>query len=640
MNLLSPASLAWLGLLAPLVALYVLRRRREARVVGSTLLWDRAVRDMRAERPWQRLVPYLSLLLQALAIVFAALALARPSGVGEVPSGARIAVVVDASASMATREIGAGRTRMDLARDAVAALADALPSGGTLTLIEAASEPAVLLAPSGDVAEIRRAIGQLRVRGAESSLERAVAVAAERVRDAPTGSRIVVLTDAASDGELALAASVPVEVQRVGMDASNDAIVAVDVRPRPSEGAPDRAEIFVRVVRYASSPATRWVTASIEGRGVVASRRVELSPREPASVLMLAELPPDDDGRAALVRIELSGREPGAGAASAAGEDALSLDDLVVAPSPGARRLPVFLVGDPPRSVRRVLLADRDVELFQTTLSALAARSADTDETELDGVFVYAGASPDIAPGGDALVVAPTGERALGVALGPAVSQPRVVSWEDDDVRLRFVSFAGVHVVSMRPIVGGEARALVQTDQGTLVASLTHPGGEATLLGFDPDQSDLPDQPGFVILVRNILERARTRRAEGGIRAGRIGEPLRVPAPDGMVVEVRCPDGSTARGLSRGGVAIVEVPAVPGVFEASVGRRHLFALRNLLSPSESDPSPRARFVTGAGGVEVEVDEAATPREAWAWLAAALLLVLTLEAAWATRRGAT
>jgi hypothetical protein len=72
MSLLSPLSLAWLGLLAPLIGLYILRRRREARVVGSTLLWDRAVRDMRAERPWQRLIPYLSLILQALAILLAA----------------------------------------------------------------------------------------------------------------------------------------------------------------------------------------------------------------------------------------------------------------------------------------------------------------------------------------------------------------------------------------------------------------------------------------------------------------------------------------------------------------------------------------------------------------------------------------
>jgi hypothetical protein len=355
---------------------------------------------------------------------------------------------------------------------------------------------------------------------------------------------------------------------------------------------------------------------------------------------MLADLPPDAEGRAAIVRIELSEGDPAADAVTASGEDALALDDAVVAPSPGARRLPVFLVGSAPASVRRVLLADRDVELFQTTLGALRERAADPERPDLDGVLVFAGETPDAPPDGDAVVVAPTGARAFAVAIGEEVRQPRIVSWEQDDPRLRFVSFRDVHVAAMRPIAGAEARTLVQTDRGALVSSLEHPGGEVTLLGFDPDRSDLPDQPGFVIFFRNLLERARQRRAEGGIRAGRIGEPLRVPAPDGTTVEVRCPDGSTARGLSRGGIAIVEVPALPGVFEATVGRRHLFALRNLLSPSESDPNPRARFVTREGGAAVQVEQGAAPREAWAWLAGALLVVLLLEAVWASRKGAT
>src|SRR6478736_5819992 len=95
--LLSPISLAWLGLLVPLVLLYVLKRRRETRIVGSTLLWELAMRDMRAERPWQRLVPHLSLLLQALVLILGAIALARPAGAGQVPTGARVAVVVDTS---------------------------------------------------------------------------------------------------------------------------------------------------------------------------------------------------------------------------------------------------------------------------------------------------------------------------------------------------------------------------------------------------------------------------------------------------------------------------------------------------------------------------------------------------------------
>ncbi|MEM1417453.1 MAG: BatA domain-containing protein, partial [Myxococcota bacterium] len=92
---LEPWALLWLLLLVPLIVLYVLKRRRRERVVGSTLLWEEALRDLRAERPFRRLLPRVALLLQALAIVALAFALARPTGGDAMPRGSVLAVVVD-----------------------------------------------------------------------------------------------------------------------------------------------------------------------------------------------------------------------------------------------------------------------------------------------------------------------------------------------------------------------------------------------------------------------------------------------------------------------------------------------------------------------------------------------------------------
>src|SRR5689334_23937306 len=114
MGLIAPAQLAWLGLLAPLIVLYILRRRRQLRQIGSTLLWELALRDMRAEKPWKKLIPQVSLFLQIAALVLGALALARPAGAGRVPAGSRLAVVIDTSASMAAKSARDARTtRLD-----------------------------------------------------------------------------------------------------------------------------------------------------------------------------------------------------------------------------------------------------------------------------------------------------------------------------------------------------------------------------------------------------------------------------------------------------------------------------------------------------------------------------------------------
>ena len=633
MELLAPSALWWLGLLGPLALLYVLKRKREVRTVGSTWLWELARRDLRAERPWKRLVPHLSLVLQALVLVLGAVALARPVGGVRVPEGARLAVVIDTSASMAAREPD-GSSRLELARRTALALARSLPPGGSMMLVDARAEPVVLAPPTADPAALERALDALAVRGESAGLEAAVAVASERLRDGPSGSRIVVLTDGAEDAEIVLPASPPVEIRAVGTDRPNAGLVACDVRARPTPEAPDRADVFARVAAY-GQPAELWVLASVEGRGLVASRRVRVEPGSAQSVVMGADLPPDASGRGAVVRVELARAEEGTGQGTG---DALALDDVAVAPSPGARRLPVFLVGQAPRSLERALLADRNVELFATSLEGLADRAADPSSGELDGLLVYAGRAPPVISG-DALVVAPTEDSVLGVRLGPEASRPRIVSWDEADPRLRFVSLAEVHLTAARPFASAALRPLVTADAGVVAGVLERPDGEATILSFDPDRSDWPRGAGFVVFVRNLLERARARRAAGGIPPGALGEPLRVPAADGETVRATAPDGSTRSAVGHGGVALVEVPALPGSYAVEVGRRHLWALRSLGSPAQSDLSSRARFVERESGATVTGTTAREPLEAWPWLAALLLLALAAEVAWATRKGA-
>ena len=102
--------LALLGLLfvPAVIAMYLLKLRRDEAVVPSTLLWTRLVADVEANAPWQRLRRSLLLLLQLLLVIALALLAARPFL--ERPAGlARdIVLVMDTSASMARDRRRAG----------------------------------------------------------------------------------------------------------------------------------------------------------------------------------------------------------------------------------------------------------------------------------------------------------------------------------------------------------------------------------------------------------------------------------------------------------------------------------------------------------------------------------------------------
>src|SRR5919206_925988 len=105
----TPLALLGLVFLPLVVAMYLLKLRRDEAVVPSTLLWTRLVADVEANAPWQKLRRSLLLLLQLLLVIALALLAARPFL--ERPAGLAgdIVLVVDASASMAATDVAPHR---------------------------------------------------------------------------------------------------------------------------------------------------------------------------------------------------------------------------------------------------------------------------------------------------------------------------------------------------------------------------------------------------------------------------------------------------------------------------------------------------------------------------------------------------
>ena len=96
----------------------MLRLRRRDVPVGSTFLWQQLVRDVEANAPWQRLRFSWLLLVQLLIAALVVLAAARPFTAQTSDLAANVVLIVDTSASMATRTDD--EDRMALARERAA----------------------------------------------------------------------------------------------------------------------------------------------------------------------------------------------------------------------------------------------------------------------------------------------------------------------------------------------------------------------------------------------------------------------------------------------------------------------------------------------------------------------------------------
>jgi len=124
MTFLTPglAGLAAAVAVPTLIILYFLKLRRRDVEVSTTLLWRKAIQDLQANAPFQRLRRNILLLLQLLVLACVLFALAQPRIRGTQPVGTRHIILIDRSASMSALDgedgapVGRERTRLEQAK--------------------------------------------------------------------------------------------------------------------------------------------------------------------------------------------------------------------------------------------------------------------------------------------------------------------------------------------------------------------------------------------------------------------------------------------------------------------------------------------------------------------------------------------
>jgi hypothetical protein len=626
----NPEGLWLLGLLAPLVALYILKVRRQRVTVASTWLWQAAARDMLAKRPWQRLRARLLLLIEALAIIALALGLARPSLSGARLDSEHLALVVDASASMLT-EVG-GESRFAAAQAAAARVLSALPPGADVLLVEAGSEPRVVGPADRDLARVRTRLQALKALGVEGHLERAVALASEQLGQRAGSRRIVVISDEGGLSAPLPATRVPLSVVKVGTAVDNAGIVRIDVarsEDKSRAGAADRVEVFAEVASFAKLPRDVFITLKQRNSPtVLASRKLRLEPRQKLPVVLGFEAAPSDAGTGLVV--ELSPH------------DALSIDDSAFGRVPPSRKL--LTITSPAHQspwFERALLADPDLELLGVPLAELG-----TSGIGDDALVVVTGACPAELPGGDYVILNPPAGACRDAVVGKALDAPVVTSWDRTDPRLRFITLDGVAIAKAHAIDPPSAQSLlVKGREGALIVDVSAAGRTGTLVGFDVGESNWPLRASFVLFVRNLAEIARAHRQSHVVGPARTGAPLRLRVPASLSqVTLTEPRGTETQLEARSGIAIIPQPDEPGFYLVSYSGPHpgvALSVVNLTSPSESDLRPAT-----ADSAAANQDLARSPQPVtespgdWGFLAAALaLLAIVLEVLWLTREPA-
>ncbi|MCC6735576.1 MAG: VWA domain-containing protein [Bauldia sp.] len=216
----------WLFVLAAAAVVLLLHARRRRSVgVPSIQIW-RLIENTAARRPNIRRPPLgLPLVLQLLALLLAAFALAQPR-IGAPPDD-HVVFLLDASGSMRTTDVGP--TRFEAAKTRLAAMVDTLGEAGSsrISVIVAASEPFFAVARQAGPSGIRPLIDDLAPAGGIADWTAAARLVPAVAREGET-MRVVALTDdGAALGALAAALpGVPADTVPFGSPVGNRTLTA------------------------------------------------------------------------------------------------------------------------------------------------------------------------------------------------------------------------------------------------------------------------------------------------------------------------------------------------------------------------------------------------------------------------------
>ncbi|SCG82459.1 hypothetical protein DW1_0851 [Proteiniborus sp. DW1] len=143
MSFYSPLFFLFFIGLIPIIIMYLLKKQHTDIIISSNYLWEKALKDVEANRPWQRLRKNLLLILQLLIFSLIVLSLAKPYIFSSNTSSGNTIIVLDTSMSM--QGSSGETTRFDIAKKEIEKIVDNLKPDTSITIIAMDMSPNILI---------------------------------------------------------------------------------------------------------------------------------------------------------------------------------------------------------------------------------------------------------------------------------------------------------------------------------------------------------------------------------------------------------------------------------------------------------------------------------------------------------------
>ena len=572
MNFLSPLAFALVAILPIIIVMYLLKLRRPEHIVSSIYLWQRIVRDVEANAPWQRLRKNMLLWLQLLFLLFLIFALARPVTVVEGSNSQNSILIFDISASMSATDIDPdGPNRLTRAKDQARLLISNLPQKNRITIIAAGNETQVLISSSQDKRLLLQALDDLLPETGGSDMTSALELASAIARH-QDGTDILIYSDGNIDLPDRLALYGDIHYNPIGISDNNQAISLISLEPGTKN---DFLTAFIQVINYSDEPVQRRLLLRTDGN-LVDVQDINLAPHDQVN-LINDRIP--------------SGSE--VLEASLEGSDDLRLDDTVWTVHQTSGNHNVALISQGNRFLETALNSLPGVNT--TVINHNSVKDYALEEASVVIYDAYTPTIPDLPPTNQ-FFISPLSDSKIFSVTG-RIENPMPILVSDNDPLTKYLDFSHVNIYDSQKIPLPNWAQPVVLDEYSNNPLLFHgeiEGKRLVVLTFDPIRSDLPLQVTYPILIANIMDWLLPGRLGDIPDQVSPGQVIKFSVPPGISqLTVELPDGSKSILMPKDGQAIFSETRQLGIYNISWGdNQSLIFPVNLSSLKESDIHPQ------------------------------------------------
>jgi len=605
MHFLAPLAFAFAAAIPVVIAFYLLKRKRVVKLVSSTLLWQKFLAETQASAPFQKLRKNWLLILQILLLTLIVFALARPYfATKAMPAQLRV-VILDASASMqATDETP---SRFEKARTEALKWVDSLAGNDQMVILQAGANTEVKQSASTQKAALRRALQACVCSDGPTRLVPALKMAESLVRDLDpkTNPEIHLFSDGAVPelNEFENKA-LPLVFHRVGKDANNLGITALDVRSNPEDGR--QRAVYASVANFSTNSQQTDLELLLDDR-LLETRPITIPAGETSPQVFLAAQPRDG-----VFTVHLTVK------------DDLPVDNQASIVSLLPKPVKVLLVSQGNRLLERALRAAPNVELAATT--DLTDSAAGFDFVVLDDV------TPTVWPKGNVLAIHVVNTNWFqGVT---RVEAPAIVDWKSAHPLLRYAGFDNVQVMqSLTARTPTWAATLVEAPQAPLIFAGELGRQRIIWIGFDTLESNWPLRVSYPIFIANAVDWLNPANSRSGQLLVKSGDPFRLALTEPTTsAQVTLP-GGTAKPLTldpNASELVFGDTLKQGTYRLRLGTNDTVFCVNLLDMAESNIKPHEAMQLGKYTKVTATTRQRANMELWRTIATLGLLVLLVE----------